>query len=108
MVVYVINRSPSVPLEGDIRQRVWTGKDISYDHLKVFSCLAYVHIVNDRRGKLDPKNMPCIFLEYRKDEFRYRLWELAEKKIIWSRDIVFLEEKTIADRETEKKGTSSK
>ena len=27
-VMYVINRSPSAPLDGDIRQRVWTGKGI--------------------------------------------------------------------------------
>ena len=33
---YLINRSPSVPLEFDIPERVWTGKDVSYSHLKVF------------------------------------------------------------------------
>ena len=33
---YVINRSPSAPLDGDTPQRVWTGKDISYGHMKVF------------------------------------------------------------------------
>ena len=37
-VVYVINTSPSVPLDGDIPQRVWTGKDVSYKHLRVFGC----------------------------------------------------------------------
>ena len=59
---YVINRSPSTPLDGDIPQRVWTGKDMSYRHLRVFDCLAYVHVTNDKRGKLDPKTQPCIFL----------------------------------------------
>ena len=39
---YVINRSPSVPLDGDSPQKVWTGKEESYLHLKVFGCLAYV------------------------------------------------------------------
>ena len=27
---YVINRSPSAPFDGDVTQRVWTGKDVSY------------------------------------------------------------------------------
>ena len=36
----------------------------------------------------------------------YRLWNLAEKKVIRSRDIVFMEEKTIADWESEKKTTT--
>ena len=76
---------------------MWTRKDISYRLLKVFSCLAYVHVAKDKGGKLDPKTWPCIFLGYDDDEFGYRLWNLAEKKVVRSRDIVFMEEKTIAD-----------
>lgn len=34
---YLINRSPSVPLEFDIPERVWTNKEVSYSHLKMFS-----------------------------------------------------------------------
>ena len=41
---YVINRSPSLPLDGDTPQKVWTGKEVSYQHLKVFGCLTYVHV----------------------------------------------------------------
>ena len=52
---------------------VWTGKDVLYQHLKVFGCLAYVHIAKDKRGKLDPKMWPCIFLGYGDDGFGYRL-----------------------------------
>ena len=65
---YVINRSPSAPLDGDVPQRVWTGKDVSYRHLKVFGCLAYVHVAKDKWGKLDLKTRPCIFLGYGDDE----------------------------------------
>ena len=86
---YVINRSPSKPLDGDVPQRVWTGKDVSCRHLNVFGYLAYVHVAKDQRGKLDPKSWPCIFLGYGDDEFGYRLWNLADKKVIWSRDIIF-------------------
>ena len=72
-VVYIINRSPSVPLEGDIPQRVWFSKEVSYRHLRVFGFLAYIHVVKDQRGKLDPKSQPCLFLGYDEDEFGYRL-----------------------------------
>ena len=94
---YMINKSPSAPLDEDVPQRVWTGKDILYRHLKVFSCLAYVHVAKEKQGRLDPKTRPCIFLGYGDDEFGYRLWNLEEKKVMWSRDIVFMEEKTITD-----------
>ena len=78
---YVINRSPSTPLDGDVPQRVWTGKDVSYRHLKVFDCLAYVHVAKDKWGKLDPKTRPSTFLGYGDNEFGYQLWNLAEKKV---------------------------
>ena len=45
----LINLSPSVPLKGDVPKRVWTKKDVSYDHLRVFSCRAFVHILKDKR-----------------------------------------------------------
>ena len=100
---YVINNSPSAPLDGDIPQRVWTGKDVSYRHLRVFGCLSYVHVAKDKRGKVDPKTRPRIFLGYDDDEFGYWPWNLAEKKVIRCRDILFKEEKTITNWETEKK-----
>ena len=61
---YLINRSPSVPLNFDIPKRVWTGKDVSYSHLKVFGCKAFVHVPKEKRSKLDNKSTPCIFVGY--------------------------------------------
>ncbi|KAM1652315.1 hypothetical protein ACFX1T_004838 [Malus domestica] len=40
---YLINRSPSVPLGLNVPERVWAGNDVSYSHLKVFGCKAFVH-----------------------------------------------------------------
>ena len=34
--IEIINLSPSVPLERDIVEEVWSEKKISYNHLKVF------------------------------------------------------------------------
>ena len=47
--------------------------------------------------KLDNKSKPCIFMGYSKDEFGYRLWDLVDKKVVRSRDNVFMEDKTIED-----------
>ena len=73
----------------------------------MFGCLAYVHVTKEKWGKLDPKTLPCIFLGYGDDEFGYRLWNLEEKKVIRSHDIVFMEENIIANWESEMKTTSS-
>lgn len=36
--VHVINLSPIVILDGEVPNKVWTGKHVSYDHLRVFGC----------------------------------------------------------------------
>ena len=82
---YLINRSPSVPLEFDIPERVWTNKEVSYSHLKVFDCRAFAHIPEEQRIKLDDKSVPCIFIGYENEEFGYRLWDPV-KKVIRSRE----------------------
>ena len=53
--IYLINKSPSIPLEYDILEKVWTGKDVSYSHLKVFGCKTFMHVPKEQRSKLDDK-----------------------------------------------------
>ena len=103
---YVINISPSAPLDEDVPQRMWTGKDVTYWHMKVFGCLVYVYVTKDKQGKLNSKTRPCIFLGYGDDEFGYRQWNLQEKKVAQSRDIVFMEEKNISYLDSKMKTTS--
>ena len=55
IVVDLINVSPPYPLEGDIPKRVWRGKFVSFEHLRVFGCWAFVHVPRDKRSKLDNK-----------------------------------------------------
>jgi transposase InsO family protein len=54
-VVYLINLSPSYPLQRDVPNKVFYGKEVSYDHLKVFGCKAFIHIPQDERSKVDSK-----------------------------------------------------
>ena len=94
-VVYLINQSPSAPLNGDVPPNVWQGKEVSYDHLRVFSCQALVHVPKDERKKLDDKAKECIFVGYGDEKFGFRLWDLKVKKLIRSQDVTFLENQTI-------------
>ena len=95
--VYLINLSPSYPLQGDVPNRVWYNKDVSYEHLRVFGCKTFVHIPQDERLKLDAKTRQCIFLGYGLDEFGYKLFDTIAKKVVRSRDVVFVEDQTIED-----------
>ena len=98
-VIYLVNGSPLVPLDFDIPQRVWTGKDVSYAHLKVFGCKAFMHVPNEQRSKLDDKSTLCIFIGYGDEEFSYMLWDSEKKKIDKRKDVVLHEHETIEDME---------
>ncbi|KAL6336537.1 hypothetical protein AAG906_025087 [Vitis piasezkii] len=78
LVVHVLNLTPCVPLEFDVPDRIWSNNEVSYDHLRVFGCKAFVHIPKDERSKLDAKTRPCVFIGY---------------------DVVFMEDHTIRDIE---------
>ena len=58
---YLINRGPSVPLNGELPEEAWTGKEVTLLHLRVFGCVSYVHVDSNDRDKLDPKSRKCFF-----------------------------------------------
>lgn len=105
-IVDLINFSPSDLLDCDIPSNVWIGKDISLGYLRVFGCRAFVHIPKNERSKLDSKAKWCICLGFGQEEFGYRLCDLVNNKIVWSKDIVFFEDQTIKDMDQTKKPKS--
>ncbi|KAE8691550.1 ABC transporter B family member 18 [Hibiscus syriacus] len=92
MACYLINRSPRASLVGKVVEEVWTGHDVTFDHLQIFCCPAYVHVPADERSKLDAKSKECIFLGYKKGVKGFKFWDPIAKKIVISRDVVFYEQ----------------
>ncbi|KAL4311654.1 hypothetical protein GQ457_01G013270 [Hibiscus cannabinus] len=84
-VAHVINLSPIIPLQGDVPDKFRFGKDLSYDHLRVFGCKEFVHVPKDERCYLDAKTRQCIFIVYGLDgDFGKRLYDPVQKKLIRS------------------------
>ena len=98
---YLINRTLSTAIDFKTPQEVWLGKPPSFDNLKVFGCVAYAHVKQD---KLDPRAKKCVFLGYPEGVKGYRLWSMepGEAKVIISRDVVFDETKYYKDLVGEK------
>ena len=92
---YLVNISPSIPLGFNILEKVWTSKEISYNHLKVFGCKAFIHVPKEQRMKVDDKAIPCNFIGYGDEEFDYKFWDPEMRKVIRSRDVVFHEDQTM-------------
>ena len=62
MACYILNRSPRTVLDGKVAEEVWTSKEVDYLLMRIFGCLAYVHIPIEERSKLDSKSKKYIFL----------------------------------------------
>jgi hypothetical protein len=62
---YLVNRSPSSALDDKSPHEVWNGKKPSLEHIRVFGCDSYVHVLKENRSKLDNKDEKCIFIGYK-------------------------------------------
>jgi hypothetical protein len=71
--VYIKNRCPTKALDSKTPQEAWTGVKPDVSHLRVFGCKAFAHIPDEKRSKLEPKSIPCVFLGYCEGTKAYRL-----------------------------------
>jgi hypothetical protein len=76
---------------------VW--KETSLQHLKVFGCDGYVHVLKENRCKMDKKAETCIFIGHKDGVKSYKLWNLETKKIVYIRDVVLREVKDVSKHE---------
>ena len=62
--------------------------------MKIFSCIAYAHVPDDKRKKLDDKGEKSVFLGVSEASKAYKLSNPFTKKIMTSKDDIFDEENT--------------
>ncbi|XP_010496488.1 PREDICTED: uncharacterized protein LOC104773550 [Camelina sativa] len=66
-------------------------KPQTYDHLRVFRCLCYPNVLSTAPHKLAPRSVACVFLGYPANHRGYRCLDIASRKILLSRHVVFVE-----------------
>lgn len=89
MATFLINRSPTRPNFGIPPEASYTGTPINLKDLKIFGSLAFVHVPDEERRKMDNKSTRCIFVGYDLQSKAYRVYDYTRKKIIITRNVVF-------------------
>jgi len=88
---YILNRSPTLAVKDKTPQEAWSDIKPAVHHLKVFGCVAHVHIPDAKRKKLDAKSFPCVMLGISDESKAYRLFDPITKRIVVSKDVIFEE-----------------
>jgi len=63
-LIHVLNRCPTSAVEGKTPHEVWYKEKPGVGHLRVWGCLAYVHIQKDKCAKLGSHMEKCVFIGY--------------------------------------------
>jgi len=63
-IVYIMNRTSTAIIHGMTLEEKFTSKKPDVSHLRMFGCIAYVHVPDEKRSKLDPKAEKYIFIGY--------------------------------------------
>ena len=88
---YLYNRSPTNAVQDKTPYEAWTGNKPNVSHLCIYGCDAYAHVPKDERSKLDSKTRRSIFPGYEQEVKGYRLYDKAQKRVFYSRNVVFNE-----------------
>jgi hypothetical protein len=55
-IVYIMNRTPTTIIHGMTLEEKFTCKKPDVSHLRVFGCIAYMHVLDEKKIKIKPKS----------------------------------------------------
>ncbi|KAI5422236.1 hypothetical protein KIW84_045631 [Lathyrus oleraceus] len=86
--------SPTFAVKNLTPEEAWSGRKPTIDYFRIFGCIAYAHIPDEKRRKLDNKGEKCIFLGVSDKSKAYKLYNPSTMKIVISRYVLFDEKCT--------------
>ena len=92
--IYVENCTPHLLLDNKTPKEDFLGDKPEVSHLKISDFSMYIHILKEKRTKLDPSGRKGIFLGYNDTLKSYQIYFPGFKKININRDVNFDEDST--------------
>jgi len=93
--IYVRDQLPTKSLKAGLTPyEGWFEKLASYENLRVWGCIAYAQVPQEKLKKLDKTACKCIFIGYTMTATQYRLYDPERKVVFTARDVVFEESKS--------------
>ena len=88
-IVYIQNRCPHSILENITPKEVFIGKKPNLSHLRIFGYPVYIHVLKERRSKLEPSGKKGIFVGYSENSKGYRVYVPRQRSVEINRDVIF-------------------
>lgn len=88
-LVHVVNRCPTSSLPHSTPFEAFYGCKPDVSHLRIWGCLAYVHVQKDKRGSLGSHMEKAIFIGYPPGYKGWKFYNPATKKVVISERAVF-------------------
>jgi hypothetical protein len=93
--VYVKNRLSHSALGFKTPEEMFTGNKPKVSHLKIFGCPVFIHILKEKRNKLEPSGKKGIFVGYCEVSKAFKIYIPGHHHIEISRDVTFDEDATL-------------
>lgn len=89
---YIKNRVCHTAINDEFPLAIWMERTPSVRHLKVYGCLAYARLPEQRRKKLDDRAVRCVFVGYATQTRGYRLWCPEKGDVITTKHVKIAED----------------
>ena len=82
--IHILNKSLIIVVQNMTLEEAWSGRKPIVDHFRIFGCIAYAHVSDEKMMKLDNKGDKCVFLSVSEVSKAYKLFNSLTKKIVTS------------------------
>ena len=94
IVVHTQNQWLTRALAFNTHVDAWSGRRPCIAHMRVFECITYAMVPDEKKDKLDAKDTKCLFLVYYEETKVYRLMYLQTEHSIEIKDMVSMKDST--------------